>query len=126
MKIVKMAEGLALKVNLLKVSNSTGRLYSNSQNLVQAEMDESYITFDFLVERDFSSPGYQITLYSQWIAVRELLIENGIEVLEEDPSQWDSKVTLSTSTREDDLNNQLDGLRRTLSFFFPQTFHVDG
>ena len=126
MKIVKMAEGLALKVNLLKVSNSTGRLYSNSVNLVQAETNEAYITFDFLVERDFTVPGYQITLYSQWIAVRELLIENGIEVLEEDPSQWDSKVTLSTSTREDDLNNQLDGLRRTLSFFFPQTFHVDG
>ena len=126
MKIVKMNEGMALRINLLKVARATGRTYSSSVNLVQAETNETYITFDFLVERDFSSPGYQITLYSQWTAIRELLIENGIEVLEEDPSQWDSKVTLSTSTREDDLNNQLDGLRRTLSFFFPQTFHVDG
>ena len=123
MKIIKMAEGLALKVNLLKVSNSTGRLYSNSVNLVQAESYESYITFDFLVERDFSSPGYQITLYSQWTAIHELLIENGIEVLEDDPTQWDSKVTLST--REENLNDQLTSLQRTLAFFFPQTFHVE-
>jgi len=127
MKIIKMAEGMALRINLLKVARATGRTYSSSVNLVQTEMNESYITFDFLVERDFSLPGYpKVTMKTQWDTIRELLIENGIEVLEEDPSQWDSKVTLSTSTREDDLNNQLDGLRRTLSFFFPQTFHVDG
>ena len=124
MKIVKMNEGMALRINLLKVARATGRTYSSSVNLVQTEMNESYITFDFLVERDFSLPGYpKVTMKTQWDTVRELLIKNGIEVLEDDPTQWDSKVTLST--REENLNDQLTSLQRTLAFFFPQTFHVE-